>query len=90
MATGVEVLAAFDGHPVVVRDGNVLAVAFHPELTDDSRLHARLLAMCTAARDHGARSSLGLRVQMRDPRVDALAQILVNYSTGVKPEETSA
>ncbi len=47
----VEVLAEVDGHPVAVRDGNVLAVAFHAELTDDSRLHASFMAMCTAARD---------------------------------------
>jgi len=39
----VEVLAEVDGHPVAVRQGNVLAVAFHPELTDDTRLHAWLL-----------------------------------------------
>jgi 5'-phosphate synthase pdxT subunit len=47
---GVEVLADVDWHPVAVRDGNVLAVAFHAELTDDSRLHAAFMAMCTAAR----------------------------------------
>jgi pyridoxal 5'-phosphate synthase pdxT subunit len=47
----VEVLAQIDGHPIAVRDGNVLAVAFHAELTDDSRLHAAFMAMCTAARD---------------------------------------
>ena len=35
----VEVLAAVDGRPVAVRDGPVLATAFHPELTDDSRIH---------------------------------------------------
>jgi pyridoxal 5'-phosphate synthase pdxT subunit len=40
---GVEVLAAIDGHPVAVRQGNVLAVAFHPELTDDRSLHRWLL-----------------------------------------------
>jgi pyridoxal 5'-phosphate synthase pdxT subunit len=40
---GVEVLAEVDGHPVAVRQGNVLAVAFHPELTDDPRLHAWLV-----------------------------------------------
>jgi pyridoxal 5'-phosphate synthase pdxT subunit len=45
----VEVLAEIDGHPVAVRDGNVLSVAFHPELTDDSRLHALFMAMCTSA-----------------------------------------
>jgi 5'-phosphate synthase pdxT subunit len=45
---GVEVLAEVDGHPVAVRDGNVLSVAFHPELTDDSRVHALFLAMVTS------------------------------------------
>jgi len=39
----VEVLAEVDGHPVAVRDGNVLAVAFHPELTEDGRFHRWLL-----------------------------------------------
>jgi pyridoxal 5'-phosphate synthase pdxT subunit len=39
----VEVLAEVDGHPVAVRQGNVLAVAFHPELTDERRLHRWLL-----------------------------------------------
>jgi 5'-phosphate synthase pdxT subunit len=47
----VEVLAEVDGHPVAVREGSVLAVAFHAERTDDSRLHAAFMAMCTAARD---------------------------------------
>ena len=42
---GVEVLAEVGGHPVVVREGSVLACAFHPELTDDPRLHALLMAM---------------------------------------------
>ena len=49
---GVEVLAEVDGHPVVAREGGVLVCAFHPELTDDSRLHALFMAMATAARDH--------------------------------------
>jgi 5'-phosphate synthase pdxT subunit len=39
----VEVLAEVDGRPVAVRQGNVLAVAFHPELTRDGRLHRWLL-----------------------------------------------
>jgi pyridoxal 5'-phosphate synthase pdxT subunit len=47
---GVEVLAEIDGHPVAVRDGSVMAAAFHAELTDDNRLHAAFMAMCTAAR----------------------------------------
>jgi 5'-phosphate synthase pdxT subunit len=36
---GVEVLARWDGRPVVVRDGPVVGTSFHPELTADSRLH---------------------------------------------------
>jgi 5'-phosphate synthase pdxT subunit len=36
----VEVLAEVEGHPVAVRQDNILAVAFHPELTDDIRVHA--------------------------------------------------
>jgi 5'-phosphate synthase pdxT subunit len=41
----VEVLARVDEHPVAVRQGNVLAVAFHPELAGETRLHELLLAM---------------------------------------------
>ena len=49
--TDVEVLASFRNHPVVVRQGAVLASSFHPELTDDSRLHALLMAMATTAQE---------------------------------------
>jgi 5'-phosphate synthase pdxT subunit len=42
---GVEVLAEIDGHPVVARERNMLVAAFHPELTDDLRMHALFLAM---------------------------------------------
>ena len=48
---GVEVLAGYEGHPVAVREGTVLASAFHPELTDDPRFHALFMAMVTAARE---------------------------------------
>lgn len=48
---GVEILAEYEGHPVAVREGSVLACAFHPELTDDSRLHALFMAIATRARD---------------------------------------
>lgn len=47
---GVEVLAAVDGHPVAVRQDAVTAVSFHPELTDDDRLHAALVTDATAGR----------------------------------------
>ena len=39
----VEVLAEVDGHPVLAREGRLLVAAFHPELTDDTRLHERFL-----------------------------------------------
>ncbi len=39
LADDVEVLATVDGRPVVVRQRNVLAAAFHPEVTGDDRLH---------------------------------------------------
>jgi pyridoxal 5'-phosphate synthase pdxT subunit len=50
--SGVEVLASYEGHPVAVREASVLACAFHPELTDDSRLHALFMAMTTTARSN--------------------------------------
>ena len=43
IGTGVEVLAEVDGHPVLARDGRFLVAAFHPELTDDTRLHELFL-----------------------------------------------
>jgi 5'-phosphate synthase pdxT subunit len=45
----VEVLAELDGEPVLLRDGRVLVAAFHPELTDDPRVHERFLELVTEA-----------------------------------------
>ena len=41
----VEVLAELDGEPVLLRDGRLLVAAFHPELTDDTRVHERFLEL---------------------------------------------
>ena len=41
----VEVLAELDGEPVLLRQGRIVAAAFHPELTDDPRVHERFLAV---------------------------------------------
>jgi pyridoxal 5'-phosphate synthase pdxT subunit len=41
----VEVLAEHDGEPVLLRQGRVLVASFHPELTEDTRVHERFLAM---------------------------------------------
>jgi 5'-phosphate synthase pdxT subunit len=45
----VEILAEVDGRPVVARQGHMLAVAFHSELTGDDRLHSMLLDWVRAA-----------------------------------------
>jgi 5'-phosphate synthase pdxT subunit len=37
--TDVEILAEHDGRPVLAREGRILVAAFHPELTDDTRVH---------------------------------------------------
>lgn len=42
---GVQVLAKRDGDPVLVRKGNVMAATFHPELSDDARVHAEFLKL---------------------------------------------
>ncbi len=44
----VDVLAAVDGHPVAVRQGDLLAISFHPEITGEQRLHARFLELVRA------------------------------------------
>ncbi len=41
----VEVLAEHDGEPVLLRDGRFLVASFHPELTDDTRVHERFLEL---------------------------------------------
>ena len=41
----VEVLAEHDGEPVLLRDGRFLVASFHPELTDDARVHERFLEL---------------------------------------------
>jgi pyridoxal 5'-phosphate synthase pdxT subunit len=43
VGAGVDVLAELDGEPVLLRDGRVLVASFHPELTDDTRVHERFL-----------------------------------------------
>jgi pyridoxal 5'-phosphate synthase pdxT subunit len=47
----VEVLAERAGEPVLLRQGRFLVASFHPELTDDTRVHERFLDLVAAARD---------------------------------------
>jgi 5'-phosphate synthase pdxT subunit len=44
----VTILAEVDGHPVAAEQGDVLVVSFHPEITGETRLHARFLARVQA------------------------------------------
>ncbi len=46
----VEVLAEVDGHPVLARQGRFLIASFHPELTDDTRLHELFLKEASLVR----------------------------------------
>jgi 5'-phosphate synthase pdxT subunit len=39
----VEILASVDGHPVAARQGNLLAISFHPEIAGETRLHGLFL-----------------------------------------------
>jgi 5'-phosphate synthase pdxT subunit len=54
----VDVLATLeDGTIVAAREGNLLATVFHPELTDDARIHALLVQHARKFQAEGARSS---------------------------------
>ena len=44
----VDVVATYDGHPVAVRQDRILALCFHPELTDDPRLHREFVRMAAS------------------------------------------
>lgn len=49
LGEGVEVLGELDGQPVLVRQGRVLGACFHPELTEDRRVHRFFLRMADEA-----------------------------------------
>jgi 5'-phosphate synthase pdxT subunit len=65
---GVEILAEYRGHPVAARQGNMLVTAFHPEFTDDRRVHALFIdlvraAVADAAADEAAGGAVRVRAQ---------------------------
>jgi len=64
---GVEVLASYDGHAVAARQGDFLVTAFHPELTDDRRVHSwfvdRVRARRTAAAAEHRKEESDVRAQ---------------------------
>ena len=49
LGDGVEVVGTLDGEPVLVRDGRFLLASFHPELTEDLRVHELFLTMVEEA-----------------------------------------
>jgi 5'-phosphate synthase pdxT subunit len=53
---GVEVLAELDGEPVLLREGRFLVASFHPELTDDPRVHELFLDMVREQEAVGGRA----------------------------------
>ena len=50
----VEVLGELDGEPVLLRQGRFLVATFHPELTDDTRVHEMFLDLARAQRHEAA------------------------------------
>jgi pyridoxal 5'-phosphate synthase pdxT subunit len=48
VGSGVETLASREGFPVLVRSGHLLAATFHPELSDDTRIHKLFLDLVRA------------------------------------------
>jgi pyridoxal 5'-phosphate synthase pdxT subunit len=50
LGSGVEVLASKGDDPVLVRQGKTMAATFHPELSDDTRVHGEFLKMLNGAR----------------------------------------
>ncbi len=50
VGAGVDVLAKYDDRIVAAREGNFLALSFHPELTDDPRIHKYFLSMVEEAK----------------------------------------
>ena len=72
----VEILAELDGHPVAARQGSILAVAFHSELSTDDRLHRLFLEM---VRENGPRARV---------RAPARAPLLENHDTPASAPES--
>ncbi len=62
----VEVLAELDGEPVLLRQGRFLVASFHPELTDDTRVHERFLELVTS--EGGSRPSGASLAKEASPR----------------------
>ena len=60
VGAGVQVLAQREDHPVLVRERNILAATFHPELSNDLRIHQLFVAMVREAKMSGTAQQNGL------------------------------
>ena len=56
---GVTIIATLKGEPVMVRQANLIAATFHPELTEDDRAHRLLVELAEAARQLRGRTPNG-------------------------------
>lgn len=50
----VQILATYEGEPILVQQGRHLAATFHPELTSDPTIHQHFLKICKLGEDHGS------------------------------------
>ena len=64
---GIEVLAEFADKPALVQKGNLMAAAFHPELTTDTTVHRRFLELAKAAQSNGHFSRSSAKKQNSKP-----------------------
>lgn len=62
---GVEILASVSGHPVAARQANILVTAFHPELTDDARVHRLYVDMVRNAGTEEPEPTVGGGIRVR-------------------------
>jgi 5'-phosphate synthase pdxT subunit len=69
---GVETLGRFDGEPVLLREGRVLVASFHPELTDDPRVHERFVGMVREGEHVGAQRADTGKPLVSPPRAPSL------------------
>ena len=82
MRAGVEVLATLDGEPVLLREGRFLVGSFHPELTDDLRVHQLFLDLVEEEEAAGGRSSSGRRSSGRRARRTPSGAALLQAGAG--------
>ena len=89
VGSDVEVLAVVDGRPVLARQGRFLVASFHPELTDDTRLHERFLELCSHASGEPLSSRRAGEQCLHTGRRPERAQRVEAGGAGLCPAEAS-